>query len=300
MNRILLGTVLVACLGLSGATQKPKQLCNGFAPKNNLYIPATQFANGGLTQEQWTTIFDKFEKFYAPVIAARGATLELNRLWDDGTVNANASQSGKVWTINMYGGLARYPSMTPDGMMLVVCHETGHHLGGAPKMGGDPKEWASNEGEADYFGVLKCMRNMFADEDNSAIVSKMGVEPTIQTACSAQFSNAKDAAICQRISTAGTLLGRILGELGQEDKVPTVDTPDTSVVTETDDSHPAAQCRLDTYFQGSNCTAKLNVALDNDYHTGACTAPKFKVGLRPTCWFKPDASDAIAPEPATN
>ena len=292
MKRILLGALLVSSVGLSGATQKTKQLCEGFAPANKLYITANQFTAGsGITQEEWTSLFDKYEKIYTPIIAARGATLSLNRRWDDGTVNANASQQGSTWTINMYGGLARYPNMTKDGMMMVVCHETGHHLGGAPKVGGDPNMWASNEGGADYFAVLKCMRLMTADEDNTTIVSKLGVEPTIQKACSVQFSDAADAAMCQRASTAGTLLGRILGELGQDSSVPTVDTPDSSVVTQTDDSHPAAQCRLDTYFQGANCKADVKVAQDNDYHTGACTAPNFKVGLRPTCWFKADDAD---------
>ncbi len=292
MKRILLGTLVVASLGLTGATQKSKVVCDGFAPKNNLNIPADQFTDSGITQDEWTSLFDKYEKIYTPIIAARGGTLSLNRLWDDGTVNANASQNGGTWTINMYGGLARYPNMTKDGMMLVVCHETGHHLGGSPKVGGDPAEWASNEGAADYFAVLKCMRNMIADEDNGAIVSKLGVEPTIQTACSAQYADAKDAAMCQRISTAGTLLGRVLNELSQGSTIPTVDTPDTSVVDQTDDSHPAAQCRLDTYFQGSICTADVNVAQGDDYHTGSCTAPAYKVGLRPACWFKADAADS--------
>ena len=293
---ILQATFLIACLGMVGATHSPKVLCEGFAPKNNLNIPVTGFADGGITLEQWTALFDKFEKIYSPIIAARGGTLQLNRLWEDGTVNANASQDGTTWTINMYGGLARYATataaMTVDGMALVVCHETGHHLGGAPKIGGDATFWASNEGAADYFGVLKCMRNMFAADDNTSIVSQMSVEPTIQKACGAQFQDAKDQAICMRTATAGILLGHILGELGQE-AVPSVDTPDQSAVTETNDEHPAAQCRLDTYFQGANCKADVAVAqVGTDYHVGTCTAPTFKMGLRPTCWFKPDDADS--------
>ncbi len=288
---ILKASFLVACLGMVGASHSPKVLCEGFAPKNNLNIPATAFADTGITQDQWTALFDRFEKIYTPIIASRGGTLQLNRLWDDCTVNANANQDGTTWTINMYGGLARYPTMTVDGMALVVCHETGHHLGGAPKIGGDATYWASNEGAADYFGVLKCMRHMFADDDNATIVSQMSVEPTIQKNCAAQFQDVKDQALCQRSATAGILLGHILGELGQE-AVPSVDTPSQSVVDQTDDEHPAAQCRLDTYFQGANCTADLATFQDGaDYHVGTCTAPTFKMGLRPTCWFKPDAAD---------
>ncbi len=292
MRRILQISFFIGCLSLLGANQSPKVLCDGFAPKNNLYIPANQFTDTGITQDQWTALFDRYEKIYTPIIAAHGGKLELNRLWDDGTVNANANQDGTTWTINMYGGLARYQNMTVDGMALVVCHETGHHLGGAPKIGGDATYWASNEGAADYFGVLKCLRYMFAEDDNTKIVSEMSVEPTIQKTCATQFQDQKDQAICMRGATAGTLLGRILGELGQDSQVPTVDTPDKSVVTETDDSHPAAQCRLDTYYQAANCTASLATEpVGDNYHTGSCTAPQFKMGLRPTCWFKPDDAD---------
>jgi hypothetical protein len=36
----------------------------------------------------------------------------------------------------MFGGLARHELVTDDGFMMVVCHETGHHLGGAPRYNG--------------------------------------------------------------------------------------------------------------------------------------------------------------------
>lgn len=294
MKRILFSAFLVSCLGMMGATSKRVVLCEGFAPKNNLNIPPTLFADSGLTQDQWTTLFDKYEKIYAPIVAARGGTLQLNRLWDDGTVNANADEEDGIWVVNMYGGLARYPGMTVDGMALVVCHETGHHLGGAPKMGGDPTEWAANEGGADTFAVLKCARHMFADEDNLSIVAKMSIDPTIQKTCQVQFQSAQDQAICMRTSAAGVVLGQVLANLGDDSVMPSVNTPDPSVVTATNDSHPAAQCRLDTYFAGASCTADLATFQDNDYHTGSCTAPSSKVGLRPTCWFKPSASDSGA------
>ncbi len=291
MKRILLPVFLIACLGMVGATQKTRNLCQGFAPKNNLYIPATLFSDSGLSEAEWTGLFDKFEKIYSPIFAAQGAKLVLNRLWDDGVVNASADQEGKIWIVNMYGGLARYPGMTKDGMALVVCHEAGHHLGGAPKIGGDANFWATNEGESDYFAALKCMRKLLSDEDNANIVSKMSVHPTIQKSCSTQFQDAQDQSICIRTATGGALLGHILAEMGRDTDT-NVDTPDKAAVAEIDDSHPAAQCRLDTYYQGATCIADHMTDLSNkDYHTGTCTAPKHKMGLRPTCWFKPDADD---------
>ena len=153
MKRFLQLSFFVTCLAMLGATQNQRVVCGGFMPKNNFNIPVG-FVDGGITEAQWTALFDKYEKIYAPIIESRGGKLILNRLWDDGTVNANASQTGNEWTINMFGGLARYPIMTLDGMALVICHETGHHMGGAPKYYDDPAEWATTEGGADYFAAV--------------------------------------------------------------------------------------------------------------------------------------------------
>ena len=76
--------------------------------------------------------------------------------------------------------------------------------------------------------------------------------------------------------------------MGGEAK-PSFDTPDTSSVSTTDDSHPAAQCRLDTYFNGSAC----GVAFSEDFGakdaiTGACAEEKGDtMGFRPECWYHP-------------
>jgi hypothetical protein len=66
------------------------------------------------------------------------------------------------------------------------------------------------------------------------------------------------------------------------------ETPDASTVSSTNDNHPATQCRLDTYFQGSLCEVNFNddVARTSEV-TGTCHGSLgHKMGLRPTCWFK--------------
>lgn len=292
MKGLLRSALILSCIGLAGiAPVKSHRICQGFVPENNYRIPVT-FTAGGITEQQFNNIFDRFEKIYRPIIEKKGGKLRLNRYWSDGTVNAYAERLGQVYSISMFGGLARYPSMTPDGMALVVCHEAGHHLGGAPKIGGDSAQWATNEGGADYFGTLKCLRLMFAQDNNQFIAQNTEVDPTIQSACQAQYKDATEAAVCIRASAAGVVLGRVLGELGQESQ-PNVNTPDKSKVSRTDDSHPHAQCRLDTYFQASICPVTVATDVSSaDYHQGSCTAPKFTIGLRPTCWFKPDSKDA--------
>ncbi len=273
----------------------------GFLPENDLYIPAgMKGINGGITEAQFNSAIDKVEAIYAPIISNLGAKLEIDRKWDDGTVNAYAQQSGKTWKVAMFGGLARHETITEDGMSLVVCHEIGHHIGGAPKKGGSAggwgggagaSTWASNEGQADYFATLKCLRKSFLNDDNIAIVSTMTVPKALTDACKKSSKNDKeDNALCIRTSMAGKSVADLFSALS---KLPLAkfDTPDAKVVTKTDDNHPKAQCRLDTYFQGSLCEIGMNEDVSQKEEVkGTCHGSLgHKVGLRPLCWFKPKA-----------
>jgi hypothetical protein len=229
------------------------------------------------------------EKIYRPEIEAAGDHLQINRLWSDGTVNASAQRNGNTRVLNMYGGLARHPAITIEGMALVVCHEMGHHAGGAPKIdswyGG---AWATNEGGADYYATLKCLRRFFAEDDNAAILKDLTLDPVAVQGCQTQFSNPNDVLLCERASLAGQSTANLFQQLSKEKTPPSFGTPDTSQVDQTDDSHPATQCRLDTYFAGMQCQAQVSQALsDTDYQQGSCYSPKDAVGFRPRCWFKP-------------
>jgi Zn-dependent protease with chaperone function len=101
---------------------------DGFLPENDLYIPANQKSINGISEEEFNQAIDEVEEIYAPIISNLGAKLNIERKWDDGTVNAYASQAGKTWKVAMFGGLARHATITKDAMALVVCHEIGHHI----------------------------------------------------------------------------------------------------------------------------------------------------------------------------
>ena len=61
--------------------------------------------------------------------------LKIEKKWSSATVTAGTYRDirNKQWIINLYGGLARHPLITEDAYALVICHEIGHHIGGAPK-----------------------------------------------------------------------------------------------------------------------------------------------------------------------
>ena len=281
---MLLVAMMAFGLGTSTFANNHK-ICDGFAPENNLWIPVGDKAAGGITNEEFNKIMDDVTVVYAPIVASKGGTLVFTRKWDDGTVNAYAKRIGKTWNVTMFGGLARYAKMTSDAYTYVVCHELGHHLGGAPKY--KANAWASIEGQSDYFGGLKCMKRLWASDDNVAIMNQRAVDPIVAAACEKSYANSNDVAICKRLSEAGKVLGGVLAELGKE-KAISFSTPSTVVVASMMESHPPAQCRLDTYFAAALCDKNPSDEFsDSDVLVGACNAGKDEVGFRPLCWYKP-------------
>jgi len=261
----------------------------GFVPENNLKISVDAKRLGGLTEAQFNSAIERVEVLYAPIVAQQGGTLVIDRAWSDATVNAYAQRSGSKWMVNMFGGLARHETITEDGMSLVVCHEIGHHIGGAPvKASTWSSSWASNEGQADYFSNLKCLRRTFLNDDNIAIVAAMTVPEALTNACSKAWNSAEDQAICVRGAMAGDSVARLFAALRNQANPAKFDTPDTTTVANTNDNHPATQCRLDTYFQGSLCEVNYNDNVErNSEVAGTCHGSLgHQNGLRPSCWFK--------------
>ncbi len=262
----------------------------GFMPDNDMRI--SQFSTEGvsdISESQFKDILKRVGDFYSPIVKKKGGNLNIFGDWKSATVNAYAVRSGTTWIVNIYGGLARHPQMTEDGVMLVVCHELGHHLGGAPKKArsmGNLSRWASNEGEADYWGSMKCLRRILQTEDNVTYMTSRLVNPTAKAKCDATYRDDQERALCARIANASESLAKVLSQA--DDKV-AFETPDASVVKKTFDEHPKAQCRLDTYFQANLCTRNvLDEVSDSDPAKGVCTvADKFEQGIRPLCWYKP-------------
>jgi len=303
MRRAILSFCSAALFALLITPKAPQKLCSGFLPANDMKIPAApacaasakmvcaaRVSAQGVSEDKFNEVLDRIEALYGPEIAARGGRLEINRLWDDPTVNSSANRDGNRYVLNMYGGLARHDSITQDGFALVACHELAHHIGGAPKISG---EWATNEGQSDYYAALKCLRRVFTDDGSKSFTRKSGSDPVAEKACAAQYSSASERALCARITMAGSSVTGLFQALHHESKAPRFDTPDPAVVSQTDDDHPATQCRLDTYFQGSLCTQPVSKKVsDKNPATGTCTRSQgFEVGLRPLCWYKPPASE---------
>lgn len=260
----------------------------GILPENDLWISTDAKSISTIDEAEFNAVIDKVIAIYEPIIAQLGGKLKVERNWTDGTVNAYASRRGGTWNVAMFGGLARHQTITSDGFALVVCHELGHHIGGAPKKASFWSTWASNEGQSDWFATAKCLRRVFRAEANSAqVIAQLNVPKVVVDSCAAQFSTQEDQLICQRGAMAGLSTAKLFQALRNQTVEPKFDTPDSNVVSRTNDNHPATQCRLDTYYSGALCSVDELVDVDqSDEAVGTCyRSSGDTIGARPKCWF---------------
>lgn len=269
-------------------------------PRNNLHLQDRLGVASNIDEPLFNKICDTIIALWQPLAESHGAKLTVEKNWKDSTVNAYASQSGKNWKVAMFGGLARRPEITPDGFAMVVCHELGHHFGGFSFYGN--MDWAAAEGQSDYFATQVCAREVFKKSVNFNRRFRADVPAVVKQRCDASWSNPVDQDICYRASAAGYSLANLLATIGGGGATPKFETPDPRVVTQTSTSHPAAQCRLDTYFSGALCPAQFDLRLipgrhhpkgqgspdaERDANRYSCSPDSgYKMGLRPACWYK--------------
>lgn len=249
-----------------------------FMPENNL-DKEDRFYATSMNEATFNSVIATVERVYKPIIRNLGGNLVIKARWLDSTVNAYADREDGNWNVSMFGGLARRPEITPEGFMGVICHELNHHIGGFPLYQGDA--WAANEGQSDMGGFHVCMRKVLASVSEEVKY----LSPVAVAKCK-RFNQGQNLRVCYHVMGAAKSLADLLGALGGE-RAPRFETPDTRVVAQTDDSHPAAQCRLDTMAAGAICPTLWDdrVIPNAKNHTQYnCTSGE---GARPRCWFKP-------------
>ena len=130
--------------------------------------------------------------------------------WESSHVNAYAfrSQYRANGTLNSSGAY-KTPTSNQDGLAAVVCHEIGHHLGGAPIK--ENSSWSAGEGQADYYATLKCLRRVWQDKDNIKAISTLEIPNVVRSDCVKSWGKkTQDSALCIRSALAGLSTARLL------------------------------------------------------------------------------------------
>lgn len=259
---------------------------DGIVQHNFKEVPEHSILSNGMTEADFLGTIKKFENYFAPLIERdHRSELIVYKSWSSNTINAYADKKPRRVEITVFGGLARYKSMTNDSLMLTLCHELGHHFGGYPKKSGN--KWSSAEGQADYYSTAKCLRRVWEADDNIAIMSKVEVPALVKNECELTYKSEGERALCARMSLAGKGMALLFQYLESDSIEPKFETPEREMARAMNYMHPFAQCRLDTYFQGAVCSVPESIEFENDDETtGACHGKLgFTRGLRPGCWF---------------
>jgi hypothetical protein len=229
-------------------------------------------------------IFDVFRETYKGKFAAQNLTFEITE--DSSTdFGAFAERIGNVARIRVHRGTRYHQRLNPNMYAMILCHELGHHLGGAPRFA---NSWAAVEGEADYYATLKCWRTVESSLPAFAMtdpVDSDGLE--IQTKCTASYP--QPALKAERISCQHALktsldLTRVLAGLSGFTAVGiTASANSKTTVTTTFPFANEPLCRWQTFRPGGLCS--ISAEVDVEAANGACTTSDSPDAARPHCWF---------------
>lgn len=258
-------------------------------PENDLRFPPLRVKDmNAVTEQEFNTVTRILHKLYAPKIQEKGnVKLVMNADWSDDTVNAYATREVETWTVHVAGGIARAKGMTKESLALIVCHELGHHLGGAPRTF-LYEGWPSAEGQADYWATSKCLKSYYTELSNEEVAIDHNIPEKMITDCTAVYKNFAEMKICIRSMLASLHFSHFLNALPDVRVPVSIDASDSRVVkgTNTND-YPRPQCRFDTLYSGALCSIGSDVATsDTDAKIGHCNDTN-RPGTRPRCWYKP-------------
>lgn len=260
-------------------------------------VPVSAARQSGMSRETFFKVVETVFGYFQRDFTQRGLIFQPRISWENPAVNAEAKLMGRVAIVDVFGGLARYPGMNTDTLALVLCHEIGHHLGGAPIVMRHDGE-GSDEGQADYFATSKCMRRIFYGTDQTTYVQSQRNQNQspqnrfIFQQCQRKYQRLHDQAVCARTGQASVRLTEIIANiLNSENQIkinrPSLVTPDRTVQAFMLEGYPSVQCRLDTLWSGALCDVDFNQPFSGtDLRVGACNIQRSDIsGTRPACWF---------------
>lgn len=174
-----------------------------------------------------------------------GRSLQIQQDDENPLYFGGASLEKDRYVISVGRDILSLPSMTKDAQAYLLCHEIGHLLGGEPRK----SEWASSEGQSDYFAAFSCLRKVFP---HTQTVQKRP-HPVLKEACQKRFSKSASQQECERIGTAGEALIEaiyVFMDVPQMIK-PDFSTPAAPNTIGKKINYPTLQCRLDTVLAGA-------------------------------------------------
>lgn len=205
--------------------------------------------------------------------------------WDNTRADAHATRDMEDnLIIKINGGLLRQKFLNESTLHILLCHELGHYIGGAPKSfrgRTSKRSWSSAEGQADYFAINKCLLPMLRDNPVMSITQK-SAPIKYHAFCAGDID-------CMFSVDGAVNLTMMISQLKPSSILPSLTKKSNQRVSTTIYNHPSAQCRLDTFIASLKCSKESDLVIDdNDYRVGSCIKDYQPEAARPACWFNPE------------
>lgn len=208
------------------------------------YLPAGSANVSNVTEKDYLELITDFQARYgARVLEKTGKPLLIPNEWDSPYFAAFAIPRDTHFQVSLWGGTVRAPGFVKPLIAAILCHEIGHILGGEPLQTIPGSEWASTEGQSDFFAAKTCLPEFFSRHPE--LIGE--VDPKIQKMCDGNEA-------CQKTAQAGWLLVNLFQKYSYHEYVPvSLDVKAEPAKELIRNSYPSDQCRLDTFIQGALC-----------------------------------------------
>ncbi len=208
------------------------------------YLPVGSTQVSTLTHQDYAELIAKFSSYsFIKVYQKTGMALVIPQEWESPYFAAFAQKKEHFMQISLWGGMVRAPGVTKGALAAILCHELGHILGGEPRQTIPGSDWASIEGQSDFYSASECLPRFL--KENPGIVT--AVDPQVEKLCKGNVD-------CARTLQAGVDMIHLLQMYSYREYTPVnILNPEKAASELIRNAYPSDQCRMDSYVQGALC-----------------------------------------------
>ncbi|QDK39837.1 hypothetical protein DOE51_16640 [Bdellovibrio sp. NC01] len=228
--------------------------------KDYFYLPVGSANVSNVSEQDYRELITDFQSHYqSAVIQTTGMPLLIPNEWNSPYFTAFAIKRDTYMQVSLWGGMARAPGFTKLQLAAALCHEIGHVIAGEPRQTIPGSDWASTEGNSDFYAARVCLPDYL--RRHPELAKTLVINARIQHMCGANES-------CQQVAQIGFDLVNSFQRYSYREFTPvSLDVRAAAVTELVRNSYPTDQCRLDTFLAGASCQ------LGQQCHAPTCWLP---------------------------
>lgn len=253
----------------------------------SLTIPNTVWAR---MEDPFITISTAIKSIFAYELSSHNAQLVFKLIEAKKYPNAMARKKSETdWEIEMDQSMLELTSNNLATLVMILCHETGHFIGGQPYVVGRqltpavmsraPKKM-SCEGQADYFAAAQCFHRVIKEMPQLLDILPESRDLGLSQKCDESYQSEVDRRVCRIGIRASAELTEIYQHTLARMDMPQIflhrfSSEMTDRTLNYVGEYPSLDCRFQTMSHGVLC---------NELRGGECLDSQW---MRPACWFLP-------------